>query len=64
MIFFKNYNKIITIIEHDNLNLEKAKHKREKLEKFIKTNIETLPKFPNEYHMGVKRYYRYFCEEE
>lgn len=33
-----------TSVEHDNLNPEKAKHKREELEKFIKTNIETLPK--------------------
>lgn len=32
-----------TTIEHDNLDPEKAKHKREQLEKFIKTNIETLP---------------------
>ena len=27
-----------TSIKHDNLNPEKAKHKREQLEKFIKTN--------------------------
>ena len=30
-------------IEHDNLDPEKAKHKREKLEKFIKTTMGTLP---------------------
>lgn len=32
-----------TSIEHDNLDLDKAKCKQEKLEKFIKTSIGTLP---------------------
>ena len=32
-----------TSIKHDNIDPEKAKHKREKLENFIKTNLETLP---------------------
>lgn len=31
-------------INHDNLNPEKAKCKRKKLEEFIKKNIESLPK--------------------
>lgn len=33
-----------TTIEHDNIDLDKAKAKREKLEQFIKNNIEILPK--------------------
>lgn len=33
-----------TSINHDNLNPEKAKCKRKKLEEFIKKNIESLPK--------------------
>lgn len=32
-----------TSVKHDNIDLEKAKHKHEKLEKFIKINLETLP---------------------
>lgn len=41
-----------TGIEHDNLDLEKAKHKREQLEKFIKINIETLPKGAKVFEIG------------
>lgn len=41
-----------TSIEHDNLNPEKAKNKRQKLEKFIKTNIETLPKNAKVFEIG------------
>lgn len=33
-----------TTIEHDNLDLEKAKRKRKKLNDFIKINMELLPK--------------------
>ncbi len=33
-----------TTIEHDNLDLEKARCKKEKLEEFIETNLEILPK--------------------
>lgn len=41
-----------TSIEHDNLNIEKAKYKREQLEKFIRTNIETLPKGTKIFEIG------------
>lgn len=41
-----------TSIEHDNLNPEKARHKREQLEKFIKTNIKTLPKGSKVFEIG------------
>ena len=41
-----------TSIEHDNLNPEKAKRKREQLEKFIKTNLETLPKRAKIFEIG------------
>ena len=41
-----------TSIEHDCLNPEKAKHKREQLEKFIKTNIEMLPKGSKVFEIG------------
>ncbi len=41
-----------TSIQHDNLDPEKAKHKREKLEKFIKTNMETLPKDAKIFEIG------------
>lgn len=41
-----------TSIEHDSLNPEKAKNKREKLEKFIKTNLETLPKGAKVFEIG------------
>ena len=41
-----------TSIEHDNLNPEKAKQKREQLEKFIKTNIGTLPKGAKIFEIG------------
>lgn len=41
-----------TSIEHDNLNPEKAKQKREQLEKFIKTNLETLPKDAKIFEIG------------
>lgn len=41
-----------TSIEHDNLNPEKAKQKREQLEKFIKTNLETLPKGAKIFEIG------------
>ena len=44
-VYEKNANKYLeTSIEHDNLDPDKAKRKREKLEKFIKDNIEVLPK--------------------
>lgn len=33
-----------TTIKHDNLDPEKAKRKRERLEKFIRSNMERLPK--------------------
>ena len=33
-----------TSIKHDNIDLDKAKCKRQKLEQFIKNNIEILPK--------------------
>lgn len=41
-----------TSIEHDNLNFQKAKHKREQLEKFIRTNLETLPKGAKIFEIG------------
>lgn len=41
-----------TSIEHDNLDPEKAKHKREQLEKFIRVNIETLPKSAKVFEIG------------
>ena len=41
-----------TSIKHDNLNPEKAKHKHEQLETFIKTNIETLPKGSKVFEVG------------
>ncbi len=51
------YNKkaktyIETGIKHDNLNPQKAKFKREQLEKFIKTNIGILPKGANVFEIG------------
>lgn len=53
----KVYNKnaktyLETGIKHDNLNPEKTRHKREQLEKFIKTNIETLPKGSKVFEIG------------
>lgn len=39
-------------MEHDCLNPEKAKLKREQLEKFLKTNIETLPKGSKVFEIG------------
>lgn len=39
-------------IKHDNLEPEKAKQKREQLEKFMKTNIETLPKGAKVFEIG------------
>lgn len=41
-----------TSIEHDNLDPEKAKRKREKLETFIRTSIETLPKGAKVFEIG------------
>lgn len=41
-----------TSIQHDNLDPEKAKHKREKLEKFIKTNMQMLPKDAKIFEIG------------
>lgn len=41
-----------TSIEHDNLDPEKAKRKREKLETFIRTSIETLPKDAKVFEIG------------
>lgn len=41
-----------TGIEHDSLNPEKAKLKREQLEKFIKNNIGTLPKDSKVFEIG------------
>lgn len=41
-----------TSIEHDNLYPEKAKNKREQLEKFIRKNIETLPKGAKVFEIG------------
>lgn len=41
-----------TSIKHDNLDPIKAKSKREKLEKFIKKNIETLPKGAKVFEIG------------
>lgn len=35
---------LATTVEHDNLDLDKAKRKREKLEKFIDESIGLLPK--------------------
>jgi len=43
---------IINSIEHDNLDMEKAKHKREKLNSFIKENFSTLPKGANVFEIG------------
>lgn len=34
---------LATSVAHDKLDLDKAKHKREKLEKFIKKSLDTLP---------------------
>ena len=41
-----------TSIKHDNLDLEKAKHKREKLQKFIKANLEIIPKGSKVFEFG------------
>lgn len=41
-----------TSIRHDNLDLEKAKHKREKLQKFIKANLEIIPKGSKVFEFG------------
>lgn len=41
-----------TGINHDNLNPEKSKQKRERLEKFIRTNIEALPKGAKVFEIG------------
>ena len=35
---------LATSVAHDNLDLDKAKHKREKQEKFINKSLETIPK--------------------
>lgn len=41
-----------TSIEHDNLDPDKAERKRKQLEKFIRTNIETLPKGAKVFEIG------------
>lgn len=41
-----------TSIEHDNMDPEKAKYKREQLERFIRTNIEILPKGSKIFEIG------------
>ena len=43
---------LATGIKHDKLNLDKANHKREELQKFIKTNIEILPKKSKIFEIG------------
>ncbi len=40
-------------IKHDNLDLEKARHKREKLEKFLRMNIGSLPKGTKVFEIGA-----------
>lgn len=39
-------------IKHDNLNPKKAKNKQERLEKFIRSNLETLPKGAKVFEIG------------
>ncbi len=52
-VYKKNANiYLVTSMKHDNLDLNKAKCKREKLEKFIKTNIESLPKGVKVFEIG------------
>lgn len=41
-----------TSIKHDDLDPEKAKRKRKQLEKFIRTNIKTLPKGAKVFEIG------------
>ncbi len=41
-----------TTIEHDNLNPEKAKHKREKLNKFLSDNLKYIPKGSKVFEIG------------
>ena len=41
-----------TGVKHDNLDIEKAKLKREKLQNFIKSNIELLPKGSKVFEIG------------
>ena len=41
-----------TSIRHDNIDLEKAKHKREKLQAFIKTNLDTIQKGSKIFEIG------------
>lgn len=41
-----------TSIKHDNLDLNKAKRKREELEKFIKKNISSFPKGSKVFEIG------------
>lgn len=43
---------LATGIEHDKLNLNKANRKREQLEKFIRVNIEALPKKSKIFEIG------------
>lgn len=43
---------LLTGIEHDNLNPEKAKQKRERLEEFIRKNIGTLPNGVKVFEIG------------
>lgn len=52
-VYEKNANiYLATSIKHDSLDLDKAKRKREKLEKFIKTNIGSLPKGVKVFEIG------------
>ena len=41
-----------TNIKHDNIDLEKAQKKRERLQSFIKTNLEIIPKGSNVFEIG------------
>lgn len=52
-VYKKNANTYLkTSIKHDNLDPNKAKNKREKLEEFIKINIESLPKGAKVFEIG------------
>lgn len=52
-VYEKNANiYLVTSIKHDSLDPDKAKRKREKLEKFIKTNIGLLPKGVKVFEIG------------
>lgn len=52
-VYRKNANKYLAnTIEYDNIYPEKVKQKRKKLEKFIKKNIELLPKGSKIFEIG------------